>query len=204
MTSMHDYEYPELTPKELRALRQTAAARNEQLEGGKTWRVLDFIILLGAILTFAIAIRFVIIEPIGVRGPSMLPTLEDGDYMIVEKISYLFRTPERGELIIVYYPNNDVYTCVKRVIGLPGETVTIQGGYVYINGTLLDEPYIAVERTGVHDNAWVVPDGQIFVLGDNRNESRDSTSSDVGCISESRIVGRVWCVLWPVSRARGF
>lgn len=177
-----------------------AEARNEQLEGGQRWRTLDFLVMLVALLTFAFAIRCVIVEPVGVHGPSMLPTLEDGDYMVVEKLTFLFRQPERGELITVYYPNNDVYTCVKRVIGLPGETVTITGGYVYIDGVLLDEPYVSVDRTAAHDNAWTVPEGQIFVLGDNRTVSRDSSSSDVGCISMNRLVGRVAMLLFPFSR----
>lgn len=188
----------------LKAFRRTAAARNEQLEGGQRWRTIDFIITLAALLSFAFAIRCVIVEPVGVHGPSMLPTLEDGDYMVVEKLTFLVRDPERGELITVYYPNNDVYTCVKRVVGLPGETVTIQDGYVYIDGVLLDEPYVTVDRTSYHDNSWTVPENEIFVLGDNRTVSKDSSSSDVGCISENRIVGRVAMLLFPFSRIRTY
>ncbi len=186
--------------EQLRLLRRAVAQRNDQLEGGQRWRSLDFIVMLVALLSFAFAIRCVIVEPVGVHGPSMLPTLEDGDYMVVEKLTYLFRDPVRGEMVTVYYPNNDEYTCVKRVIGLPGETVTIAGGYVYIDGELLDEPYVYVDRTNSHDNAWTVPEDEIFVLGDNRIVSKDSSSSDVGCISQNRLVGRVALLLFPFSR----
>ena len=135
-------EKQEQTKREIAALRRVANKRNENLEGGRFYRALDFVIMLLAVFIFALAIRAAVFEPVRVRGTSMLSTLLENDFMVVEKLSYSFSRPQRGDILILYFPDNMKYTCVKRVIGLPGETVYIENGKVFVNGQLLDEPYL--------------------------------------------------------------
>ena len=137
-----------------------------------------FVLSLALIVIIAAALKMFVAEPTLVDGGSMTPTLRDGDRILVEKITYLFSTPRRGDIVICHYPGYFQY-CVKRVIGLPGETVSIQDGYVHINGRPLDE-------------------------GDNRakNGSLDSRHKKVGTIPLERVSGRVESVIWPFPEAR--
>lgn len=187
--------------KELALLRRECTKRNDRLDGGSTWRAIDFIVYLIAVLVFALAIRAVVVEPVKVKGTSMLDTLHEGDYMVVEKLTYLAREPQLGDVIIVWYPQNRDYTCVKRVIGVEGDRVVIKDGYVSVNGVKLDEPYV-YSRSGNHDCDETVEEGCVFVLGDNRVVSRDSTA--VGSIPVENVIGRVRMVLWPTDRVKVF
>ena len=119
----------------------------------------------------------------------------DGEYVLIDKISYLLHSPERGDVVVFTPPNND-RDYIKRVIGLPGDTVEIKGGRVYVNGIVLDEPYL---RNVIHNDMppRVVEEGRYFVLGDNRNNSSDSRA--FGSITPQSIVGRAWLVYWPPS-----
>jgi len=131
-----------------------------------------------------------------VQGPSMLPTLETGQYLIVSRLAYRFGEPQRGDIVVFHpstFPEEDV---VKRIIGLPGETVSIHGQQVFINGQLLDEPYVGVQNPS--DGAWEVPEGYYFVMGDNRNNSLDSRTW--GSLAADRIIGPAWLCYWPPSR----
>ena len=104
--------------------------------------------------------------------------------------------------VICYYPNNDEYTCVKRVIGLEGDTITIEGGIVSVNGVTLKEDYVTTGLTSKHDGTYEVEPGCVFVMGDNRLVSRDSTDGMVGSVPRERVIGRVRRVLLPFSRAK--
>ena len=121
--------------------------------------------------------------------------------MFVDKTSYLFNEPKRGDIIICYYPNHTA-SCVKRVIALPGETVCVMDGVVYVNDEPLDESEYWNDY--VFYNTWpvIVPEKCVFVMGDNRNESLDSRSAEVGPIPYNRIVGRARSVIWPLSSFR--
>ncbi|MDO4564456.1 MAG: signal peptidase I [Clostridia bacterium] len=190
---------------ELRAMQKFCNKRNEKVVGGQLWRVIDFTLYLLAVIVFALAIRSVVVEPVRVKGSSMLDTLHEGDYMVVEKLSYAFSSPKRGDILIIWYPNNDEYTCVKRVIGVSGDHVVMEpgrDGYVSVNGEILSEPYVSSLNT--HRCDEIVPEGCVFVLGDNRAVSKDSSSSVVGSIPVANIVGRVRCVVWPSESAQIF
>ena len=176
--------------------------RNENMPGGKRWSRLDFLLWFLTVVCVALCIRAVVFEPVRVKGRSMEKTLLEKDYMLVEKLTYLTGHMNRGDIIICYFPQNNEYSCVKRIIGLPGETVTIKKGIVYIDGIQINEPYLTNEVNGVHDGEWVVEKDTVFVLGDNRRVSRDSSS--VGCIPMARVIGRVRCTLFPFGRARTF
>jgi len=139
-----------------------------------------------------------------VEGESMTMTLSDGDNLIVDKLTYRFNDPKRFD-IIVFPPRYDQDTLyIKRIIGLPGETVQIdEQGKIYINGEVLDESYgkeiIKPENIGVAANPIELGEDEYFVMGDNRNNSLDSRKEMVGNIHRSEIIGRAWIRIWPFS-----
>lgn len=130
---------------------------------------------------------------IRVDSYSMEPTLTRGSLVMVIKLAYKFSTPQRGDVIVFHYPPNPEQQYIKRVIGLPGEQVKIANGQVYINGGLLEEPYIQVpiQRGG----EWQVPENALFVLGDNRNNSADSRVW--GMVPLDYVIGKALFVYWP-------
>ena len=191
-----------LTKKEKSELVKLVARRNERLKGSRFWDVLEYLITLLLMIVLAFSIRAVIFEPMRVKGTSMENTLLPGDYMAVEKLSYIVKPMKRGDVVICYYPNNDEYTCVKRIIGLEGDTIIIKDGVVSVNGVQLKEDYVTTGMTSRHDGTYHVDDGCIFVIGDNRLVSKDSTDGEVGSIPRERVIGRVRRVLLPFSRAK--
>ena len=128
-----------------------------------------------------------------VDGTSMIPTLENGEFMLVSKMSYRFGDVQRGDIIVFHFPMNPEEELVKRVIGLPGDHVSVQSGAVSVNGQLLNEPYIA--SAPGYSGEWDVLDGQLFVLGDNRNNSNDS--KDWGQLPFDKVVGKAVLIYWP-------
>lgn len=191
-----------LTNKEKKRMQRMVAQRNEHLKGSRFWDMLEYLITLLLMMVLAFSIRAVIFEPMRVKGNSMKNTLQPGDYMAVEKLSYIVKPMKRGDVVICYYPNNDEYTCVKRIIGLEGDTITIEGGIVSVNGVELREDYVTTGLTPKHDGTYEVEPGCIFVIGDNRLVSRDSTDGSVGSIPIERVIGRVRRVLLPFSRSK--
>ena len=191
-----------LTNKEKKRMQRMVAQRNEHLKGGRFWDMLEYLITLLLMMVLAFSIRAVIFEPMRVKGNSMKDTLQPGDYMAVEKLSYIVSPMKRGDVVICYYPNNDEYTCVKRIIGLEGDTIVIQDGVVSVNGVTLQEYYVTTGLTPKHDGTYLVEPGCVFVMGDNRLVSRDSTDGMVGSIPVERVLGRVARVLFPLHRAK--
>lgn len=133
---------------------------------------------------------------IRVDGYSMYPTFDNGEFVIVNKLAYRWSEPKRGDIIVFHNPRNPSVEYIKRIIGLPGETVTVNGGQVFINGELLDEPYISEDP--LYENEWIVPENSLYVLGDNRNNSSDSHSW--GALPVEYIVGKAMLVYWPPER----
>lgn len=136
-----------------------------------------------------------------VSGESMSPTLNGGDNLIVDKISYEFNDPERYDIIVFPYAYEEDVFYIKRIIGLPGETVLIKDGEVYINGELLGESYGLedMNSAGIAAESVVLGEDEYFVLGDNRNNSKDSRDPSVGVISGASIVGKAFVRIWPLS-----
>lgn len=125
-------------------------------------------------------------------GYSMGTTLPNESYILADRLAYRQNHPQRGDVIIFHFPLDPEQDLIKRVIGLPGETIKVQDGIVTVNGTLLEEPYIT--ESPAYNGAWVVPEGQYFVLGDNRNDSRDS--HQWGFLPRENIVAKaVWIYL---------
>ena len=134
---------------------------------------------------------------IRVEGISMEPSLHEGQFVVVNRIAYRWNEAERGDIIVFRFPLNPSRRFIKRVVGLPGNTVTIHGGAVYIDGQVLDEPYLAA--TPRYDGEWIIGPGEVFVLGDNRNNSSDS--QNWGPLPIEEIIGKAVLVYWPPSEA---
>lgn len=128
-----------------------------------------------------------------VDGFSMHPSLEDGEYILVNKLSYKLGLPEQGDIIVFRFPGNPKEDYIKRVIGLPGDNVKINNGVVEVDGLVLDEPYIAASPN--YSGKWSVPESHLFVLGDNRNNSSDS--HDWGLVPMENVIGKALVVYWP-------
>lgn len=128
-----------------------------------------------------------------VRGSSMLPALNDGQYLIISKLTYWFRSAGRGDVIVFRPPGNPSEDYIKRIVGVPGEQIQIQDGHVWVDGVLLEEPYI--DRPASYSGSWTLAEGEYFVLGDNRMNSSDSHSW--GVLPEENIIGKAWLSYWP-------
>ena len=162
---------------------------------------IDFFLCLIFYVVLALAIRLFVFEPVLVSGDSMYPTLLDGERMFVEKLTYLVEPPQRGDIVICHYPYYDE-NCVKRVIGLPGETIEIAGGMVYIDGAPLEESAYWEGEIWQDMAPQLVPEDSVFVIGDNRNYSTDSRDRAVGPLTYGQIIGKVHFVIWPLEECR--
>jgi len=142
-----------------------------------------FFFLLNATIQVSVVIRH-----------SMEPGLEEGQRLIINKAVYFFSEPTRGDVVVLRPPSNSE-NYIKRIIALPGDTVEVNGGVVYINGTQLDEPYIK-ELPAYSLRPWLIPVGEYFVLGDNRNISLDSHNG--WTVPRQDIIGKAWLSIWPL------
>lgn len=162
------------------------------------WELVRFALIA---LIIVIPIRIFIAEPFIVSGTSMVPTFQNGDYLIVDKISYELGSPKRDDVVVFRYPNDTTKFFIKRVIGLPGETVDIKGSNVTIinathpNGFTLSEPF--VKNLSNNDLHFVLTNNQYFVMGDNRVASSDSRYW--GPVSKNLFVGEVFSRLLPIN-----
>ena len=143
-----------------------------------------------------------IAQRVVVEGASMNPTFTDGSDLIMSRISYIEDDPQRGDIIVFPYQYEDNTYFIKRIIGLPGETVQIVDGTIYINGEVLGESYgrEVMKNSGMAADPITLGDDEYFVLGDNRNDSTDSRDPSVGKIKRNQIIGRAWVRIWPLSK----
>jgi signal peptidase I len=142
-----------------------------------------------------LVIRFAV-QSFRVDGESMEPGFHTNEYVLVDKVTYLFYTPDRGDIIVFHYPLDTSRDFIKRVIGLPGDVVSTTSTNVIVDGQTLHEPYIHVPFN-FESNTWKLGPNQFFVMGDNRDNSLDSRSW--GLLNKSYIVGKVVAVYWPVT-----
>ncbi len=179
---------------------------NEILEYEEEKREINIFKELFGMLIYIIIVlllTFFIVTFVGQRtqvsGRSMESTLEDGDNLIVDKISYRFVAPKRFDIIVFPYQFSENVYYIKRIIGLPGETVQIIDSEIYINGEVLEENYgkETLISAGIAEEPIVLGEKEYFVMGDNRNHSSDSRDSDVGKIDKDTIVGRAFLRIWP-------
>jgi len=153
-----------------------------------------------------VIIRTFLVQPFMVSGDSMEPNLENGNYLLVDELSYQFRNPERGEVIVFRYPENPAVYYIKRIVGLPGEKVEVKGGEVKIfnpentDGMILSENYLPKSFRTSGDVEMNLTDVQYFVMGDNRMYSYDSRSW--GPLDKNLIIGLARFNLWPLNQAK--
>ncbi len=143
----------------------------------------------------ALMIHLFLAQATRVEGYSMEPTLHGQERLVIEKLSFHFHEPERGDIIVLRVPEYGNEMLIKRVIGLPGDTIALENGEVFLNGQPMNEDYINGPPRGIY-GPTVVPEGSVFVMGDNRNNSNDSRS--FGPIPFENIVGRAWIRYWPL------
>jgi len=166
--------------------------------------VLQIVIISAAIV---LPIRYFLVQPFNVRGASMEPNFSDNEYLIIDELSYRFREPRRGEVIVFRYPLDPSQYFIKRVLGLPGETIEVTDGKIilynkeYPSGSTLHEPYLDALATQGKRKATLTSD-EYMVFGDNRDHSLDSRS--FGPIKKTDIVGRAWMRGLPLSRVSIF
>lgn len=180
----------EFSPFEDEALETSEPAQDSQSVKRFFVDLLETIIL-AVVLFFAIN---AVSARVRVDGFSMVPTLQDGEYVLVNRLAYRSSLPERGDIIVFESPQVSDLDLIKRVIGLPGDTVSISGGAVRVNGQVLEEPYIAAAP--VYNGEWSVPEGNLFVLGDNRNDSSDSHAW--GLLPIDNVIGKAILIYWPI------
>ena len=167
------------------------------------WEVFKIFIVA---LVIIIPIRYFLIQPFFVKGASMEPNYEDNEYLVIDEISYRFRQPQRGEVIVFRYPADPKEFFIKRIIGLSGETIKIENEKItiinsaYPDGFVLDETNYLKNIQTSGDQTITLKSDELFVMGDNRGASFDSRRW--GPLPQKNIIGRVWLRAWPVTRAQ--
>ena len=163
--------------------------------------VKDWLVSIVVAVVLAFLIRQFVVELYIVDGPSMRPTLQSQQRLVVNKFIYRFRAPEKGEILVFQYPRDPSRDFIKRVIAVPGDTVEIKDGRVLVNDQVLSEDYILEKTRGDYPKS-TVPQGTVFVMGDNRNNSEDSRFADVGFVPDALIKGKAVLVFWPLSELK--
>ena len=177
-----------------------AAGPSKGLSGAYEWADAILFAVLPVVLAFTFLLRTV-----GVQGSSMVPTLSSGDQLVVSDFGY---TPAAGDIVVIVQSQNEQRPLIKRVIATEGQRVDIDfdAGAVFVDGVLLEEPYINEPTYTQYDVVFpaIVPDGCIFVMGDNRNRSSDSRDSRIGMVDERAVVGRALFRIFPVGSFEKF
>lgn len=168
------------------------------------WEILKIVIISLAII---VPIRYFLIQPFYVKGASMDPNFFDGDYLIVDEISYRLSVPERGDVIIFRYPLDQSQFFIKRIIGLPGETIKIEDGNIFVKNENIEIKEFVLDESSYLENIFTAGSVEMslggdeyFVLGDNRNASSDSRRW--GAVKKDYIIGRAWVRAWPFNRVK--
>ncbi len=169
-------------------------------EGSQSSFIKDVVSFALIALVIVVPVRWFIAQPFIVRGDSMVPTFHSGDYLIVDQLSYRFEEPERGEVIIMRYPKDESVYFIKRIIGLPGETVELQGERIIIRkpetaAITLEQPYVAKNSFRPEYGTYALGPDEYFVMGDNRDESSDSRVW--GPLPRKDVIGKAFVRLFP-------
>jgi signal peptidase I len=209
---------PLLKPSEHERAKKHSRNPLDRLTAGlpRPWRIaIDWIVTIAGAIAIVLAIKAWVVNPYRIPSSSMEPTLHCArpgqgcearlsDRVLANRFIYHFRDPHRGEIVVFNTPKKAQEMCgasgtfVKRLIGLPGDTVRERDGFVYINGRRLNEPYIKADRRDHDTQTWHVPQGQYFFMGDNRNESCDSRRW--GSVPRKNLIGKVFATYWPPNR----
>jgi signal peptidase I len=185
--------------------------RKDKEPKSATATFVEWALVIGGAVVLAIVVKAVLLQAFYIPSESMYPTLQRGDRVLVNKLSYRLHDVNRGDIVVFERPPSETATdipdLIKRVVGLSGEQIVIEGGRVLVDGEPLEESYLPEGVTTTADNApnqcpredpCLVPEGEVWVMGDNRNDSKDSRY--FGPIEEDTIVGRAFVVVWPLNR----
>ena len=176
--------------------------KKQEMKKSLKREIFEWIMVFVVAGAMAFVVRTFIFEPVRVDGASMMYTLEDGEFMIATKYDYLLGDPERFDIVICNYPNtSDGMYRVKRVIGMPDETIELRAGELYVDGKHIEQNF-EMTPNQTYFGPYTVPPGHYFVIGDNRNNSKDSRSAMVGCLPRDMIKGHVRAVVFPFKNAR--
>ena len=147
-------------------------------------------------LVIVLVVNVFLAQATRVEGQSMVPNLHNNERLIIEKVTYRFHEPQAGDIVVLKRPNRVGEPLIKRIVGVPGQTIEIQEGLVFVDGKPYEEPYLDQATWGKMEPV-IVPEEHLFVLGDNRGASNDSRA--FGVISYDDVVGRAWFRYWPLS-----
>lgn len=177
---------------------ESGSTREPEKEGGILHTIMEYAVSIGIAIVAALLINNFILLNVNIPSGSMQNTIMKGDRVFGFRLAYLFSEPERGDIVIFKWPDDESVNYIKRIIGLPGETVTIRGGKVYINDsdTPLDEPYLAETPWDQDFGPYEVPEGHYFMLGDNRNNSKDSRAWKNTYVARDEILAKAFLKYW--------
>ena len=179
---------------------------SHRVQDGKSKRsgLVEWIVVVAVAISSALLVRAYVLQQFAVEGTSMLSTLHPSDRVLVNKLSYRLHDPRRGDVVVLkrIESNSQERDLIKRVVGLPGETIEYRACQLFINGSLINEPYldpliVAPSRCGADQPAVLVQPNHVFVMGDNRGGSLDSRDNSVGQVDYSNLIGRAFVVMWP-------
>lgn len=188
--------------EDLKESRAVSEAR-ERLRDDRTRGIIKWVFEIIVTLVFAVLVAISAFQTVTLQESAMEPTYSVGQKFFVNRALYKIKSPKRGDVIVFKTSaSDDAALHIRRVIGLPGETVQIKEGQIYINGNVYEEngAYQEIADGGLADSAITLESGEYFVLGDNRNNSEDSRFSDIGNISKKYIVGKIWFTVSPKSK----
>jgi signal peptidase I len=186
--------------------RRAATGDSQVRAGGKKKRgalgmVIEVVVIVAAAFVIALLVQWLLVKPFTIHQISMEPTLIEGDRVLISRLTYHFRDPESGDVVVFDSPINENEDLVKRVVAVAGDEVAIKDGALYVNGVAQEEPYLLEQDFEGYEPGLVVPEGQAYVLGDNRNNSGDSRI--FGPIAVDSIIGNAFVIYWPISHWGG-
>jgi signal peptidase I len=178
----------------------TTAPTDDAATDSGVRNIVEWVAIVAGALAVALVVKTFLIQAFFIPSLSMYPTLDEGDRVLVNKLSYKLHEVNRGDLVVFARPEgspeSDIKDLIKRVIGLPGETIEAREGVVFIDGREIEEPYLVAGVATDNLEKQEIPDGHVFVMGDNRGDSADSRV--FGPIDEDTIVGRAFVKVWPL------
>lgn len=195
---LNDDVTEEKKPAEGIETEKESVEEEEKINWGKEIRSWILIFVIAMVAAWAIN-SFVIVNAT-VPTESMMDTIQPGDRLLGLRFSYAFSEPKRGDIIVFKYPDDESQNFVKRIIGLPGETIHIEDGKIYINGKEWEDGYNREDWDYTSDEDFVVPEDSYFMLGDNRNNSKDSRYWTNTYVKKDKIIGKVYVKYWPFNR----
>lgn len=186
--------------------RRTAAKGRQADQTAKKKRsawgmVIEVVVIVAAAFAIALLVQWLLVKPFTIHQVSMQPTLMEGDRVLINRLTYHFRDPKAGDVVVFDSPLHENEDLVKRVVAVAGDRVAIHDGYLYVNDVAQEEPYLLEQHFAGEEPETVVPADHVFVLGDNRNNSGDSRI--FGPIPVDSIIGSAFVIYWPIGRWGG-